>query len=71
MLYICSKNGVEKKRVLYIIELRYIFLLQNSDLIITALISTIADNINANIIYTSLTISIKNKHKKSNTIANL
>lgn len=71
MLYIYSNNKIKKKRVLYTIKLKYVFLLQNSDFIITASINTIVDNINISIIYTSLAINMKNKYKKSNIIANL
>lgn len=71
LLYIYSKSRVKKSKIIYMIKLRYIILLQDFDLIITTLISAIVDNIGDSIIYISLAISIKNRHKKWNTISHL
>lgn len=71
LLYICDKNKIKKNKIVHTIELRYIFLLQNSNLVNTVLTNIAADNIGGCTIYTSLDISIRNKNNKLNTIFNL
>lgn len=56
-----AKARLEKKKVVYTIELECIFLLQDSNLIIITQTDAIADNISISIIYTNLIISIKKK----------
>ncbi len=71
LLYIRDKSGVKKSRVIHVIEIRYAFLSQNSDLVITALTGAAADNISGSTIHMSLAIGVRNKHEKSNAISNL
>lgn len=71
LLYIYGKGKVGKKKVVHGIELECVFLSQNSDLVITNPMGAVADNINGNTIYTSLSIDVKNRHEKSNLIPNL
>lgn len=71
LLNIYSKSRVKKIKVVHAIELGYIILLQNSDLIIIATTGTTADNIGGSTIHTSLTIDVKNRHRTLNAISNL
>ncbi len=71
LLYIRGKHGVEKSKVVYMIELGYTLLSQDSNRVITAPTGATADNIDGSTIHTSLAISVKNRYRKSNTISNL
>ncbi len=71
LLYIRGQGGVGKSRVVYAIEMEYTLLSQNSDLVITAPTNTVADNIGGSTIHTSLAISVRDRHGKSNIISNL
>lgn len=51
--------------------MKYALLLQNSNLVITALTSSIIDNIGSSTIYISLAIGVRNRHKKLNIISKL
>ena len=71
LLYNYDKSEVRKNKVIYIIKLEYIFLLQNFDFIITALMDIIINNIDGSIIHINFFISVKNRYKKLNTIFDL
>lgn len=71
LLYIRSKSGIGKNKIINAIELGCFFLLQNFDFIITTPTDTRTDNISSSTIYISLVIGIKNRHRKSNMIFNL
>lgn len=71
LFYISNKGGIGKNKVVHAIKLKYAFLLQDFDFIIITLASVIANNIDSSTIYTNLTINVKNRYKKSNTITNL
>ncbi len=71
LLNICGEGGVGSSRVVHAIELGYILLSRDSDLVIIAPIGAAADNIGGSTIYTSLAIGVRNRNGKSNTISNL
>lgn len=59
LFYICYKDGVRKNSVVHAIEMGYVFLLQNFDLVITTPVSAAADNIGGSTIHIYLAISVK------------
>lgn len=63
LLYIYGKGKVGKNRVVQAIELEYTLLLQNSDLVIIALMGATTNNIGNSIIYISFVISVKKKYR--------
>ncbi len=71
LLYIRGEGGVGKSRVVHAIELGCNLLLRDSDLVITAPTDAAADNIGGSTIHTSLAISIRNRHGKSNILSSL
>lgn len=71
LLYIYSKSGIGKNRVIYASEIGCTFLLQDFYLVITTQTGTAVDNIDDSTIYTNLAIGIKNKLGKLNIISNL
>ncbi len=71
LLYICGEGGVGKSRVVHAMEIGCALLSRNSDLVITAPIGAVADNISGSTIHTSLALGVRNRHGKSNAISKL